>query len=136
MATSLILLNILFSGEGGFIYWFFGGIDMLAYVLFVVIVVEYISLIMRGVLYNELRCLAGVRKIFQKILIFLLVGVGNIIDTHIFGNDTPILKTAITIFYIANQGISLLENATIIGLPVPKMLKDILVKLHKEEKSD
>lgn len=133
MANSMILLKILFSREGVFIDWFLGGLDMLTYVLIVVIVVEYISLIMRGIIYNELRCLAGVKKIFQKILIILLVGVGNIIDTHLFGEDSPLLKTAITIFYIANQGISLLENATIIGLPVPKMLKDILVKLQKEK---
>jgi len=138
MANSLFLLKILYlkilyAGEDVFINWFLGGLDMLIYVLIVLMVVDYISLIMRGIICKELCRLVGIKKVFQKILIILLVGVGNIIDTHLLGNDNPLLKTAIIVFYIANQGISLLENATVIGLPVPKALKDILVKLQKEK---
>ena len=138
MANSLFLLKILYlkiqyTGEDVFIDWFLGGLDMLIYVLIVLMVVDYISLIMRGIICKELCRLVGIKKVFQKILIILLVGVGNIIDTHLLGNDNPLLKTAIIVFYIANQGISLLENATVIGLPVPKALKDILVKLQKEK---
>jgi len=133
MANYLISFIILFTEIGVFIDWFLGGIDMLTYVLIVLIVVDYISAIMRGVIYKELRSVAGIKKISQKILIILLVGVVNIIDTYLIRNDNPLLATAVTIFYIANQGLSLLENATIIGLPVPKSLKDILVKLQKEK---
>ena len=138
MAKSLISLKILFTGIGVFLDWFFGGLDMLTYVLFVLIVVDYISAVMRGIICQELTSVAGIRKISQKILIVLLVGVTNLIDTYLIGSDNTPLRTAVTFFYIANQGISLLENATIIGLPVPKTLKDFLVRLQKEknEKDD
>ena len=133
MANSMISLKILLTRIGIFIDWFFGGLDMLTYVLFALIVVDYISAVMRGIIYKELFCVAGIRKISQKILIILLVGVTNLIDAYLIGNNNTPLRTVITFFYIANQGISLLENATIIGLPVPKTLKDFLQKVQKEK---
>ena len=133
MAKSLISLKILFTGIGVFIDWFFGGLDMLTYVLIALIVVDYISAVMRGIIYKELTSVAGIRKISQKILIILLVGVANLTDTYLIRNDNTPLRTAVTFFYVANQGISLLENATIIGLPLPESLKNILAKLQKEK---
>ena len=132
MANSAISFKILLTGIGVFIDWFFGGLDMLTYVLFALIVLEYISAVMRGIIYKELGSVAGVRKISQKILIILLVGVANLIDTYLIGSNTTI-RTAVTFFYIANQGYLLLENASIIGLPVPKTLKDFFVKLQNEK---
>ena len=130
-----LLTTILFTEIGIVMDWIFNGLGTLTYILIVVLVVDYISAIMRGIIYKELRSVAGIRKISQKILIILLVVVTNIIDTYLIRNDTPLLKTAVTIFYIANQGLSLLENATVIGLPVPKALKDFLIvmKIQKEK---
>ena len=129
----MISLKILLTGIGVFIDWFFGGLDMLTHVLITLIIVDYISAVMRGIIYKELGNVAGIRKISQKILIILLVGVANLIDTYLIGSNNTPLRITVTFFYIANQGISLLENTTIIGLPVPKSLKDIFSKLHKDK---
>jgi toxin secretion/phage lysis holin len=133
MATVLILLKMLSVGIGVFIGWFWGGLDALVYLLIVLIIVDYISDIMRGVINKELSNVAGIREISQKILIMLLVGVANIIDIYLIRSENFSLKTAVTFFYITNQGISLLENAAIIGIPVPKVLKDTLLKYQKEK---
>lgn len=77
------------------------------------------------------------KGIFKKVLIFALVGVGHILDTRVIGTGS-VLRTAVIFFYLSNEGISLLENAGHLGLPIPKKLKSILEQLHdrseKEEK--
>ena len=133
MASPLISLTILFTEIGVLIGWLFDGLGALTFVLSVLIVADYISNIMRGIINKELCSVVSIKKIFQKILILLLVVVANIIDTYLIRSDNAPLKTTITIFYSINQGISLLENATAIGLPVPKVLKDTLVKMQKEK---
>ena len=62
-------------------------------------------------------------------IIFLLVGVGHIIDTQVIGNGS-ILRTAVIFFYLSNEGVSLVENAAHLGLPVPEKLKAVLEQLH------
>ncbi|MCL2559025.1 MAG: phage holin family protein [Turicibacter sp.] len=134
MAGFLIMLKILSAGIGVFFSWFFGSVDMMIYVLVVLIVVDYISDVMKGVITKQLSSAAGTQAIFQKILIILLVGVSNIIDIYLIRSENAPLRTAVTFFYIANQGLSLIENAAIIGLPVPESLKESLLKLQKGKK--
>ena len=76
----------------------------------------------------------GFRGIFKKVVIFCLVAVGHVIDTHVIQNGS-VLRTAVIFFYLSNEGISILENAGRIGLPVPEGLKGVLEQL-KEEKRD
>ena len=75
--------------------------------------------------------------LFRKVLIFALVGIGHILDANVIGNGS-VLRTAVIFFYISNEGVSLVENAAHIGLPVPEKLKAVLEQLHdraeKEEK--
>ena len=71
----------------------------------------------------------GFKGIAKKVLIFLLVGVANIIDVQVIGSGS-VLRTAVIFFYISNEGVSLMENAAHLGLPVPEKLKDILRQLH------
>lgn len=73
----------------------------------------------------------GFRGIFKKVLIFVLVGIGHMIDTNLIGEGS-VLRTAIIFFYCSNEGISMLENAGRLGLPIPEQLKDILVQLHNK----
>lgn len=69
-------------------------------------------------------------------LIFILVGIANILDVQVIGTGS-VLRTAIIFFYISNEGISLLENAGRLGLPIPEKLKLVLEQLHNEsEKED
>ena len=71
----------------------------------------------------------GFKGICRKVLIFLLVGIGNIIDVQVLGSP-GVLRTAVIFFYLSNEGVSLLENASHLGLPVPDAIKTVLEQLH------
>ncbi|BDR76139.1 phage holin family protein [Clostridium tetani] len=105
---------------------------VLANIAFVVI--DYLTGIMASILEQKLSSEVGFRGIFKKILIFVLVGVANIIDSYLISSGNAI-RTTVIFFYISNEGISILENATRIGLPVPDKLKNILEQLKEENKN-
>jgi toxin secretion/phage lysis holin len=117
---------------GGFIGWFVGGFDGFMYALLVFVVIDYISGVMVAVVDRQLSSEIGFRGIFKKVLIFALVGIGNIVDVYLIKNGSAI-RTAIIFFYISNEGISFLENVGKIGLPIPEKLKSILKQLDKED---
>lgn len=71
----------------------------------------------------------GFKGIFKKVLIFVMVGIGHIIDTNLIGNGSTV-RTAVIFFYCSNEGISMIENAGHLGLPIPQKLKEILAQLH------
>lgn len=117
------------AAAGGFFGWFLGGMDGFMYALIAFVVVDYLTGIMRAIIEKELSSRVGARGIFKKILIFLLVGIAHLADLYLLG-DGNALRTAVVFFYISNEGISLLENAAVIGLPIPEKLKDALAQLH------
>ncbi|GFH40223.1 phage holin family protein [Lactococcus insecticola] len=122
-------IQIALSAVGGFTGWFLGGFDGLLYTLVAFVVVDYITGILRAVADKKLSSKIGAHGITKKIMIFLLVGVAHLLDLEIIGNGS-ILRDAVIFFYISNEGISLLENASKIGLPIPQKLTDILEQLH------
>ena len=124
-------LQFMFGAVGGFLGWFLGGVDGFMYALVTFVVFDYVTGLMVAVLEHKLSSEVGFRGIFKKVLIFVLVGVGNIIDVHVIKNGSAI-RTAVIFFYVANEGISIIENAAKIGLPIPQKLKDILEQLKKE----
>ena len=93
------------------------------------VVIDYITGVMCAIVDKKLSSSVGFRGIFKKILIFALVGVGHIIDTMVIGTGS-VLRTAIIFFYLSNEGISLIENAGHLGLPIPAKLKAVLEQLH------
>ena len=107
------------------------------YALIAFVVVDYVTGVMCAVVDKKLSSAVGFRGIFKKVLIFLLVGVANILDAQVIGTGC-VLRTAVIFFYISNEGVSLLENAGHLGLPIPTKLKAVLEQLHdraeKEEK--
>lgn len=117
------------------IAWFLGGIDDFMYALITFIIIDYIIGLMVAVLERRLSSEIGFRAIFNKVLIFVFVGIGNIIDVHLIKNNSEI-RTAVIFFYIYSEGVRIMENAAEIGLPIPKNLKSILEQLNKEEKSN
>ena len=122
-------VQFIFAGVGGWLGWFLGGCDGLLYALTVFVAVDYITGVMYAVTDKRLSSEAGFRGIFKKALIFLLVGAANILYAHVIGTGC-VLRTAIIFFYISNEGVSLLENAAHLGLPVPGKLKETLAQLH------
>jgi toxin secretion/phage lysis holin len=121
-----------FSAVGGFLGWFLGGVDGLLYTLIAFVVVDYITGVLRAIAEKKLSSKIGAHGITKKIMIFLLVGVAHMLDVEIIGNGS-ILRDAVIFFYISNEGISLLENASKIGLPIPQKLTDILEQLHDKK---
>ena len=128
-------VQILFAAVGGWFGWFLGGNDGFLYALIAFIVVDYLTGIMCGILNKKLSSDVGARGIFKKVLIFILVGVAHIIDSQIIGDGSAV-RTAVIFFYISNEGISIIENASEIGLPVPEKLKEVLAQLSHDEKED
>lgn len=129
-------LQLVFAAIGGWLGWFLGGCDGLLYALIAFVVIDYITGVMCAVVDRRLSSRVGFKGICKKVLIFALVGMGHILDTQIIGTGS-VLRTAVIFFYISNEGVSLLENATYLGLPVPKKIKLILEQLHdRSEKED
>jgi len=125
-----------FTATGGFLGWFLGGLDGLVYALIAFIALDYITGVMRGILEKNLSSRIGARGIFKKIAILLLVGAANIIDIYLVRSGNSPLRTSVIFFYSANEGISILENACAVGLPVPEKLKTVLVQLRGKEKNN
>ncbi len=117
---------------GGFLGWLLGGLDGFLYALVAFVVLDYITGIMCAVLDKSLSSEIGFRGIFKKVLIFSLVGIGHIIDQSVIG-DGSVIRTAVIFFYLSNEGVSVLENAAYIGLPIPQKLKDVLEQLHHRD---
>ena len=124
---------------GGAFGWFFGGMDGLLIALIIFMAVDYITGVMCAIVDRKLSSAVGFRGLAKKVLILMLVGVGHMLDVHVIGNGS-VLRTAVIFFYLSNEGISMIENACRLGLPVPKKLKDVLAQLHDksegEEKED
>jgi toxin secretion/phage lysis holin len=128
--------SLAWASIGGFIGWYLGGFDDLLYALLAFVVADYITGILCAIDNHRLSSEVGFRGINRKLLIFILVGLANVIDAHLLKHGTPI-RTATICFYISNEGISLLENAGQLGLPFPKKLKDVLEQLqNNNDKED
>lgn len=123
------MVQLVFAAVGGWLGYFLGGCDGLLIALVVFAVVDYVTGVMCAINDQNLSSEVGFRGICRKVLIFVLVGAGHILDTQVIG-DGSVLRTAVIFFYLSNEGVSLLENAAHLGLPIPKKLRDVLAQLH------
>lgn len=128
-------IQIIFAAIGGWLGWFLGGFDGLLYALIVFVVVDYITGVMCAVVDKNLSSSVGFKGICRKVLIFVMVGVAHVLDANIIG-DGSVLRTAVIFFYISNEGVSLLENASHLGLPIPEKMKEILEQLHDRDNKE
>ena len=117
---------------GGWLGYFLGGLDGLMIALVIFVVLDYVTGIMCAIADKKLSSSVGFKGICRKVLIFLLVGVAHIVDLHVVGSGS-VLRGAVVCFYLSNEGVSMLENAAHLGLPVPEKLKVILEQLHDRE---
>ena len=130
------MIQVIFAAIGGWLGYFLGGCDGLLVALVVFAAVDYITGVMCAVADKKLSSEVGFKGICRKVLIFLLVGIANILDVHVIGTGS-VLRTAVIFFYISNEGVSLLENAAHLGLPVPEKIKAVLEQLHdRAEKTE
>ena len=130
------VIQAIFAAVGGWLGYFLGGCDGLLYALLAFVVMDYITGIMCAVADKKLSSAVGFKGICRKVLIFALVGIGHLLDTQVIGSGS-VLRTAIIFFYISNEGLSLVENAAYLGLPIPVKLRKVLEQLHdRSEKED
>ncbi len=125
-------IQLVFTAVGGWLGYFLGGCDGLLYALIAFVVIDYITGVMCAVIDHTLSSEVGFKGICRKVLIFLLVGIANVLDVHVIQTGC-VLRTAVIFFYISNEGVSLLENAAHLGLPVPEKMKNVLEQLNDKE---
>ena len=128
-------IQLVFTGIGGWLGYFLGGWDGLLYALIAFVVIDYVTGVMCAISNHTLSSEVGFKGICRKVLIFLLVGIGSILDAHVIGSGS-VLRTAVIFFYISNEGVSILENAARLGLPVPEKIKVVLEQLHDRSAKD
>ena len=128
-------IQMAIAAIGGWIGYFLGGVDGLMIALIVGVVLDYLTGLMCAVVDKKVSSAVGFKGIFKKVLIFMLVGIAHIIDTHVIGTGSA-LRSAVICFYLSNEGLSMLENSARLGLPIPDKLKSILVQLHNKSDKD
>lgn len=122
-------IQLIFTAVGGWLGYFLGGCDGLLYTLLAFVILDYLTGIMCAIVDKKLSSEIGFKGIFKKVLIFVLVGIGHLMDMQILG-AAGVLRTAVIFFYLSNEGVSLVENAAHLGLPIPEKLKAVLEQLH------
>ena len=128
-------IQIAFTAFGGFLGWFLGGVDGFLYALIAFTVIDYITGVMCAITDKKLSSAVGFKGICRKVLIFTLVGIGNIVDVYVLGQG-GVLRTAVIFFYLSNEGVSIMENSAHLGLPIPAKLKEVLEQLHNRGGND
>ena len=128
-------IQLVFTAVGGWLGYFLGGSDGLIYTLLAFVVLDYVTGIMCAIVDKRLSSQIGFKGLFKKVLIFALIGVGHLLDVQVLG-AVGVLRTAIIFFYLSNEGVSLIENAAHLGLPIPAKLKAVLEQLHDRAEKD
>ena len=128
-------IQLVFAVIGGWLGWFLGECDGLMYALIAFVIADYVTGVMCAVSDKRLSSEVGFKGICRKVLIFVLVGMANILDLHVIGTGC-VLRTAVLFFYISNEGVSVLENAGHLGLPVPARMLNVLEQLHEDAEQE
>ena len=129
------IIQVALAAVGGWLGYFLGGCDGLLYALIAFVVIDYSTGVMCAINDKTLSSAVGFKGICKKVLIFLMVGIGHILDTKVIGTGS-VLRTAFIFFYISDEGISLIENAAHLGLPIPQKLRDVLEQLHNRAEKE
>ncbi len=122
--------SVLFSLAGGLITGTLGGWDVLTHAIVVLVLVDYMTGIGKAFVNKEVSSATGFKGIFKKILIFVVIAV-SVEMQKIIGDGIP-LREIVIMFYIANEGISLLENVSEF-IPMPQKMKDIFIQIRDKE---
>ena len=122
-------ISIVFGLVGGFVCNFLGGWDMLLKSIVILMVLDYVTGLLKAIYNKELSSEIGFKGLIRKITIFIVIATAYVIQ-GIMGDEIP-LREIVILFFIANEGISLIENASEF-IPIPEKLKEILIQLRKE----
>lgn len=125
------IIKGVFVAIGGWLAWFFGGFDGVLIALCAFAVLDYLTGVIAAIAEKNVDSRIGFKGIAKKVIMFLVVGAAAILDAYVLGGNSPIREIVI-VFYIANEGISIIENSARLGLPIPQKLIDVLEQLKKQ----
>ena len=128
----ILTIRLYAAGIGIVVGEFLGSFDDLLYALIAFVVADYITGVLKAIAEKNLSSAIGFKGICKKLCIFTLVGVANVLDIHIIGSGC-VLRSAVIFFYISNEGISIIENAARMGLPVPQQLQNTLLRIYSDK---
>lgn len=128
-------MDFVFAAIGLMLGRFLGGMDGLLYALIAFVAADYITGVLVAVYQKKLSSAVGFKGIAKKIIIFILVAVAHVLDANVM-NMGSAMRTAVIFFYLSNEGISILENVTKMGLPVPQKLKDVMAQIQEIRKGE
>lgn len=131
MSKIQIIIDSVAGAVGAVLGFLFGEVNGLFWALIAFMATDYITGVIVAVINKQLSSEVGFKGLAKKLLILVFVSLGHIADMYVLGG-TPVAMSAVMLFYIANEGLSIIENAGNLGLPVPKKLKDIMIQLKKE----
>ena len=122
--------KVMIGEIGAIIGFFIGGADGLIRALIIFAVVDYITGVAAAAIEHKLNSEIGFKGITKKLLLFCIVGVAHVLDLYVIGSGA-VCRSAVVLFYIANEGLSIIENSARCGLPIPEKLKIILEQLKE-----
>lgn len=125
------ICEVLFAFLGGLIGWLFGGFDSLIYAMIAFVAIDYVTGVLLAFQKKKISSNIGFKGITKKVMIFALVALGNIIDRYVIKTGST-LRTMLIMFYLSNEGISIIENAGNMGVPLPQKLKDAIQQLQEK----
>ena len=135
MSKIQIIIDSIAGAVGAVLGFMYGEVNGLFWALIAFMALDYITGVIVAVIEKRLSSEVGFRGLAMKFLILVFVAVGHISDTYILGG-TPAAMSAVMLFYIANEGISIIENAAALGLPVPKKLTSIMEQIKNKSESE
>jgi toxin secretion/phage lysis holin len=135
MSKIQIIIDSIAGAVGAVLGFMYGEVTGLFWTLIAFMALDYISGVIVAIIEKRLLSEVGFRGLAKKFLILVFVAVGHIADTYILGG-TPAAMSAVMLFYIANEGISIIENAAALGLPVPKKLTSIMEQIRNKSESE
>ena len=131
MSKIQIIINSIAGAVGAVLGFMYGEVTGLFWALIAFMATDYITGVVVAAINKQLSSEVGFKGLAKKLMILVFVSLGHIADMYVLGG-TPVAMSAVMLFYIANEGLSIIENAGNLGLPVPKKLKDIMAQLKKE----
>lgn len=135
MSKIQIIIDSIAGAVGVVLGFMYGEVTGLFWALIAFMATDYITGVIVAAVNKQLSSEVGFRGLAKKLMILVFVSLGHIADMYVLGG-TPVAMSAVMLFYIANEGLSIIENAGNLGLPVPKKLKDIMVQLKKESEEE
>lgn len=120
---------------GAIIGLYIGDITGMIWALLIFAIIDYMTGVTAAILEHNLSSEIGFRGITRKVLLFMIVGLANVLDVYVIGTG-GVCRSMVVLFYLANEGLSIIENVARCGVPVPEKLKVILKQLEEEDHAD